>query len=328
MSSWIGRVLVVAASLGLGISGASGWAVGPGGGPSLGFGSPTPGLADQLREILLDQINRDRQAVAASSVEFSRPLSDAADRHCREMLANGFTNHWNLSGESPYLRYSRAGIPHFTSENISSIRATPFDSSPAGLEAALLERHRSLVDEKPPFDWHRRSILDPRQTHVGIGIAFGEEGLVLIEVFAKAYAEVDPLPDIATAGERVVQRGKVLDPRYSVDFVVVHWEPLPQPRTVRELREAAGSYSLPERERALWPRLPQTQLLDGRVVYPRYADGSSGDVVVSADGRFRVPIPWFAGEPGIYTVVTWICPAGESGLGRGFPVTSHSIRVE
>lgn len=284
-------------------------------------------LRKSLKARLLDEINRDRVRVGVRSVRFSELLSVQADLHSEEMLSTGFVSHWNQAGLKPYMRYSWAGFAHFTSENITAIRATPFDTSSEGLEQAMLLRHRSMVNEVPPMDLHRRSILDAQHTHVGIGLAFNESGLNLIEVYARVYLELEPMPASAASTADVSVRGRVLDPRFDVDYVAVHWEPIPQPLPVETLR-IPGPYGFPSQQLVLRRRLPRLRVVDGKAVHPQYTDGSRGEIEIGADGQFSGRIPWYAGASGVYTVVCWLSLKTEVGQGQGFAVTSHSIRID
>ena len=284
--------------------------------PSAFAGEPIS--ADKILELKLmvvEFINQDRQKASVDPVLFSEELSRMADTHCRELLDDKYTSHWNRAGWKPYMRYSREGLVDQTSENISSMDITHMEVSSQRLRQELAVRHQSMMDEKPPRDPHRQSILEPRHTHVGIGVAFSKLGIRLIEVFADRYVQVEPLPRRLKPSGQVLLAGKLLQRGYEVQAVSIFYEPLPRALSLAEL---AGSYmyGLPDDERILRPKLPEGI---------RYASPDSGNGEVEIRGRrFSCPIR-MGKDPGVYTLAVWIQEKYE---GKAFVATNISIFVE
>lgn len=250
---------------------------------------------DSLKLWLVERINQDRAREGARAVRFSAELSMTADQHCGEMLREKYTSHWHRSGWKPYIRYSQNNVNDHTSENIASIEQNRFKFDVHNLWKHLIERHESFLDEKPPNDLHRRSVLDPRHTHVGIGIAFDASGLKLIEVFAHHYLDLDPVPLRASLGNHLLLRGTLLSDDFQIKGVSIFYEPFPAPLSVAQL-ERTHAYSFPDSERVLYPRL----------AYPNtYADGRSGLVQIYGR-RFSAPILFVQSKPGVYTAAVWI----------------------
>ncbi len=243
---------------------------------------------------LVEQINADRQAAGLDAVEFSEELSKAADAHCQEMLAEDYTSHWNRAGWKPYLRYAQAGIRDATSENIHSVWAGGREQG--SLWDRIRDGHRSFMAERPPFDGHRRSILGARHTHVGIGVAYNDRDLRLIEVFGAKHAELDPIPARASLRDKLEVSGRLLNEGNQLLCIAVYYEPLPRPMTREEL-QVTGSYGLPAEEQLERPAL-QTR---------RYVDGTMGTVTTSGS-RFKMALRFWKARPGAYTVAVWIEP--------------------
>ncbi len=265
----------------------------------------------ELRLRLLTVINSDRRAAGASPVEYSDELAKAADAHCHEMLDGDYASHWDRNGWKPYLRYSAAGIRESTSENVHAVWTTHFREDK--LWDYLLEGHQGFMAEQPPNDGHRRSVLDPRHTHVGVGVAYHTSGLRMVVVFSGRYAQLDPLPLRATLKDNFAVSGRLLRRSDRLIGVSVLYEPLPKPMTVAALK-STYSYELPSEERVERPR----------VQGGRYLDGSRGTIDISGT-RFRVPLTFWKWQPGVYTVVVWI------DAGRGSPSfvgATTSILVE
>ena len=269
---------------------------------------------ERMKQRLLEQINRDRAAEGRAAVAYSEPLSRAADLHCREMLEQDYMSHWNIAGWKPYLRYSAAGVTDSTQENVSSLWSTHFDRDESQVWNSLLAAHRSFLAERPPNDGHRRSILEPRHTHAGIGIAFDDHGMRLVEVFGARYAELEPLPMRATLRDALMMRGRVLNLSHELMGVGVYYEPLPRPMSRADLK-LTGSYSLPNEDQMERPELSQGM----------YSDGSVGTVQVDRFGKFSARISFWKSKPGVYTAVVWL---RERGRREGFMGASWSVIVE
>jgi uncharacterized protein YkwD len=248
-----------------------------------------------LKLKLVDRINQDRRFARVPPVAFLDDFSLPADAHCREMLILDYTNHWNQSGLKPYMRYSLTGITDFTSENIASLFATLFTPTLYQLEQEMANRHDAFMLEKPPNDLHRQAVLDPWHTHVGIGIAFGRNNLKLVEVFARRYVEVKPLPARANLSDKLSLAGKILVGGLEVQAISVFYESLPEKQSFEELR-TLRNYGLPE------DRLNGRPLLRPSLFY---ADGTVGEIQISGN-NFLYPISFFRKKPGVYTVVIWL----------------------
>lgn len=260
---------------------------------------PTAEAPLEHRLQLVAQINQDRREAGVPPVEYSAELARAAAAHCQEMLREGYMSHWDRAGRKPYLRYSQAGIRDATQENVWSLWQTNFDTSAYGVRQAMREAHRSFMAEQPPFDGHRRSVLDPRHTHVGIGVAYDARGMRLVELFAARYVALEPVAERARLRDFLTVEGRVLEGGVELYAVSVYYEPLPQPMTPEELR-ATGSYGLPSEEQI--ERLGLSDM--------RYLDGTMGTIAVDAKRRFRMPLRFWKGKPGVYTVAVWVREGG------------------
>jgi len=264
----------------------------------------------EMRLRLVEMINADRKAAGIPPVEYSDQLSQAADEHCREMITGNYASHWNRDGWKPYLRYSAAGIRDHTSENIHAFWSTDF--RPERVWDYLAEGHRGFMAERPPNDGHRQSVLDPRHTHVGIGVAYDRGSMRMIELFSGRYADLDALPLRARLKDSVAVSGRLVRDSDKVLGISVFYEPLPRTMNRAELLETF-SYSLPREDRMERPRLLSAQ----------YVDGSTGTINV-AGRRFQMPLQFWKGKPGVYTVALWVDPGGKP----SFIGATTSILVE
>lgn len=287
------------------------------------------GPADETRLTLRDEflriINRDRIASGLTPVQLDPQASSVADDYCRDQIRNGTTGHFGIDGLAPYMRYSLAGGNDGVSENAAAWSAN-YRFSDRALYDMIQRSERAMMGERAPHDGHRRTLLDPSATHVGIGLAWQRGEFRLTQEFIRRYLEWKrPLPRNASETERVTASATPL-PGYRVEAVSVHHEPFPE-RLNAAVANAIDNYALPDKRHDYLPRLRSYRERHGNgaivEVSERYADGRRGDFPVAADGSFTFPIP-FTDGPGIYTVVVWV--RGRSGA--PIAASNVSIRVE
>jgi len=278
-----------------------------------------------LRESLLQMINRDRRQFGLAPVQLDPVTSAYADDYCRTQIRNGTTGHFTIDGLAPYMRYSFAGGNDGVSENAAAWSAN-YKFSASSLYDMMRRSEQAMIGEDPPHDGHRRTILDPFATHVGIGLAWERGEFRLTQEFIRRYLDWQrALPRTANAGERVMIKAK---PRsgFDVEAITVHKEPLPQPISAITAN-LINSYSLPDKRREYLPRLPSRTEVSGpfvRHLRQEYADGRRGDFDIADDGSFAFALPFNEG-PGIYTVVVWVRRHGSP---DSIAASNVSVRVD
>lgn len=248
----------------------------------------------EIRANLFDMINEERAVEKVPPVALDELATEVATRHAVDMVQGQFASHWGRNGLKPYQRYSFAGGADATAENVSAADNT-WSTKPDQLKQDTAYLHVRLYQEQPPNNGHRKTILAPQHTHVGLGIAVHELRLRIVELFVSRFVEVKPIARAWKPGESVPFAGKI-QKGYGLHYVEVFYEPLPEARDVGWL-ETTRSYSLPNESRILRPLVPPPYV---------YADGAAGVVNVEGDGNFRVPVSLYRNEPGIYTIATWI----------------------
>ncbi|MGZ7078055.1 MAG: CAP domain-containing protein [Thermoanaerobaculia bacterium] len=288
--------------------------------------SPADETRFTLRHELLRMINHDRKAEGLRPVELDAETSILADSYCRQQIRNGTTGHFTIDGQSPYMRYSFAGGNDGVTENAAAWSAS-YSFSDRALYEMMRRSEEAMMAEKPPHDGHRRAILDPYATHIGIGLSWERGEFRLTQEFLRRYVEwTRPLPRAAGLYEEIIGAAKPL-PGYRVEAISVHHEPIP-----RSLAPAAAnlieSYRLPDSRREYLPRLRSFTRRTGQgtleVIREQYSDGRRGDFSVANDGGFRFNVP-FADGPGVYTVVVWVRKAGDT---NSIAASNISIRVD
>lgn len=124
------------------------------------FARETSGLADvqAVRQEMLERINTIRRGIGLRPLELNPRLTDAAQAHAEDMLARSYYNHVSPEGTTPRQRVRAAGfMTDLVAENIAAGQTSPEDALGAWMHSSD----------------HRRNLLDPRLTHIGIGMALG-----------------------------------------------------------------------------------------------------------------------------------------------------------
>src|SRR5438132_2035005 len=166
-------------------------------------GGPIDETRFTLREEFLRLINRDRQQFGLRPVQLDALSSAVADTYCLEQIHNGTTGHFTLDGQAPYMRYSFAGGNDGVSENAAAWSAN-YRLTDRALYEMMRRSQKAMMGEVAPHDGHRRTILDPYATHVGIGLAWEGGEFRLTEEFVRRYMDWSrALPRRAAANDRV-----------------------------------------------------------------------------------------------------------------------------
>lgn len=248
------------------------------------------------REQLLKMVNNERAGAGLSQLKLDEFACQVASRHAHDMVTGGFLNHFGTDGLKPYHRYGLAGGTEALQENCSSAEGIE-SVSPLRVLNDLHDMHQSMIDEVPPRDGHRKTILFPYHTHVGFGIALKNRSLRLDELYLGRYLQFDPLITRAKPRSSVVVTGKHLTSNHFLFGVDVCFEPLPVSLSVDWLRQNPRPVSLPDAFVHLRPKVPEGTT---------YSDGGTGDFDWKPAGKFRVRVSLSKGEPGIYTLIFWI----------------------
>jgi uncharacterized protein YkwD len=125
------------------------------------FDRQTAGLRDleRIRAEMLARVNDIRRSAGLPPLLRSPELDRAAQEHARDLLVRGYYRHKSLEGTMPGDRALAAGYPTVqVAENLHEDRYS--------VEQTLDEWLRS--------PGHRRNLLDPGCTDLGLGLALGE----------------------------------------------------------------------------------------------------------------------------------------------------------
>ncbi|MDY6935368.1 MAG: CAP domain-containing protein [Spirochaetota bacterium] len=197
----------------------------------------------KLKLEILKEINTNRSRHGLRSLKLDILACRIASKTASEAVRGNYFGHWNLRGEKPYHRYAFAGGMHHVSENAAMRwRSVPMEKSYENVLNFIIDSHMAMYNEKSPHDGHRKNILNPWHTHVGLGFSLIENNFRYYEEYLNIYLEIEPLQTSIRAGESVKISGRVAAPNYGIFFVVVYYEPFPSPMTPKQIAQK-NSYS-------------------------------------------------------------------------------------
>lgn len=128
------------------------------------FARQTAGLADleNARAAALARVNAERAAAGLPPLALDARLNAAAQAHAEDMLLRSYYNHSTPEGAGASARVRKSGYPaRLVAENIAR--------GPVAVNEAM--------DNWMASREHRRNILHPGFTHLGVGIAVGRNSI-------------------------------------------------------------------------------------------------------------------------------------------------------
>jgi uncharacterized protein YkwD len=205
---------------------------------------------DPVKKAVFERINADRATCDLPPLAWDEAASRVADMFTAAQVREGTRGHFLLDGVPPYARTGLAGIFGMGAENSVSWTTTGANFRDSALHLAL-QGQAEMFGEKPPDDGHRRTILDPHATHVGVGWAQGGNQFRLAEEFQTRHLETLTLQQVALDPATVLFKGRTVAGQV-VRFVTIAVEPLPLPLSRAEVK-ARTRYAYPEARLALVP---------------------------------------------------------------------------
>lgn len=251
----------------------------------------------EARAYMVALVNRDRASMGLPPVELDEgPATRAAQRHAEDMARLGFLGHWGSDGSVPEQRYTEAGGVHMVLENalcFTDELPRKLDPNPL-IDPAQVERAESLFfDETPPNDGHRKNILKPTHTKIGVGVAQPVETKTELPTpcftheLVDDYGTYEPLPKRAKVGTTVRIEGELREGAKPTGVGIARLDK-PKPIVPAELNRRR-SYPVPKPYQMYW------------------GPGFVTPIPVRIEGRkFAIDVPLSDGDrPGMYEVSVW-----------------------
>ncbi|MDB4942335.1 MAG: hypothetical protein JWP97_1869 [Labilithrix sp.] len=254
----------------------------------------------EARRYMVQLVNRDRATHHLPPVVLDEgPATIAAQAHADDMAHLGYLGHWGSDGSVPEQRHTGGGGADMVLENalcFTDEKTRTLDPQPL-LEPSQVERAESLFfDEVPPNDGHRKNILRPGHTGIGIGVAqpVATPTELAVSCFAQEltdhYGTYAPVPRRAKVGAMVHVQA-TLAPGLRPTGVGVARAVPPAPLPVAELNKRR-SYPVPKPFQLYWGPgyvTPKPVLIEGSTLsidVPLSDHGQPGLYEISVFAKF------------------------------------------
>jgi uncharacterized protein YkwD len=204
---------------------------------------------EEIVQHALELINKDRAEFGLLPVELSS--NEAAQAHAEDIFRTKQISHWNIKGEKPYMIYTEYGGKGSIQQNIAiaGFSAQEYEQCRTNIlvDCEKIEalptinelQHEMMYNDKECCDdGHRNNILDPRHTHVSIGIVYDDYYLVLVENFENNYGL-----NVDAENSEIRISGTLLDGE--LDYIGIYYDEMPT-REVYEQNKQLISYSTGE----------------------------------------------------------------------------------
>ena len=245
---------------------------------------------DPVKLGVWQRINSNRAAAGLPPVAWDEDAARVADAFCAKQVREETRGHFLMNGFPPYARSALAGVFGMDSENAVAWTTTGANFQEPTLGLALAGQE-SMMSEKPPNDGHRRTILDPDVTHVGVGWAQGSGRFRMAQEFLARHLASLTLAQAAGNPATVLFKGQVLA-EYRLAFVTLAHETTPRPMT-RSQANARTHYEFPQSRLAFVPEGMKSLHVVGAETQDVVRLGQAGDF------SFR----FTPGIPGLWTIV-------------------------
>jgi uncharacterized protein YkwD len=278
---------------------------------------------DELVQHALDKINKDRADFGLPPVELSS--NQAAQAHAEDVFQTKQISHWMTNGEKPYMTYTRYGGEGSVQQNvaIAGFSAAQYQECKTSILVDCerieplstieeLEYEMMYKDKECCNDGHRDNILDPRHTHVSIGIVYDEYYLALVQNFENNYGL-----DVFVNNGQVRITGEL--PEGELEQVSIYYDEMPDEETYEQNKQLL-SYSTGELVAIAVKPLPPGYYYETPEGYSliqanRWGEGGSVNVMFNLAPAVE--------EDGVYTLFAVVKDGEET-----FDATSYAVFVD
>jgi uncharacterized protein YkwD len=196
----------------------------------------------KLKIAQLEIINSSRKKNNAPPVRLDILASRVANKMAKEAAENEFLGHWNMAGETPYVRYAFAGgNDHVTENAFGEWSSDNYNSSGQTIAAKMKSGHQQFMAEKPPADGHKVNVIAKSHNFVGIGFCLSGKQFRYYEEFIDRYFEFANIPSEVKAGAQFNITVKTNGDRF-LFYMIAYRQKFPTPISPEEISKK-GSYS-------------------------------------------------------------------------------------
>ncbi|HXV45712.1 MAG TPA: CAP domain-containing protein [Nitrososphaera sp.] len=278
---------------------------------------------EELVQHALDLINNDRADFGLPPVELSP--NQAAQAHAEDVFKTKRISHWMTNGEKPYMTYTRYGGEGSVQQNVAIAGFSAEQYEECRMNILLdcekieplstieeLEYEMMYKDLECCNDGHKDNILDPRHTHVSIGIVYDQYYLAFVQNFENNYEL-----DVQVVNGQVRISGELAEGE--LQQIGIYYDDMPT-HSIYEQNKHLLSYSAGELVAIVAEPLPPGYYYekpDGYTLIEanRWGEGVSVNVMFNLASAVR--------EDGVYTLFVLVKDGDET-----FDATSYSVFVD
>jgi uncharacterized protein YkwD len=278
---------------------------------------------EELVQHVLNRINKDRADFGLLPVELSS--NQAAQIHAEDVFGTRQISHWMTNGEKPYMTYTQYDGEGSVQQNVAIAGFSPEQHEQCVTNMLVrceeveplstidqLQYEMMYNDEGCCNDGHKDNILNPRHTHVSIGIVYDQYYLALVQNFENNYGL-----DVDVEDSEIEISGTLLEGQ--LDHIAIYYDEMPT-RAAYEQNKNLLSYSAGELVAVIVKPLPPGYYYESQEGYDiieadRWSE-QSDSVNIGFDLADAVE------EDGAYTLFA-LAKDGE----EMFDVTSYSVFV-
>jgi uncharacterized protein YkwD len=204
---------------------------------------------EELVQHVLNRINKDRSDSGLLPVELSS--NQAAQIHAEDVFRTRQISHWMTNGEKPYMTYTQYDGEGSVQQNVAIAGFSPEQYEQCVTNVLIeceeieplstidqLQYEMMYNDKECCNDGHKNNILNPRHTHVSIGIVYDQYYLALVQNFENNYGL-----DVEVEDSEIEMSGTLLDGQ--LDHIAVYYDEMPT-QAVYEQNKDLLSYSAGE----------------------------------------------------------------------------------
>lgn len=266
---------------------------------------------EPVARAVFERINLDRAQAGLSPVAWDEGAAAVARTFCEAQIREHTRGHFLMDGIPPYARTALAGLFGVQAENSTTWLSMSPEFQKSSVELALAGE-ADMLAEKPPADGHRRTILDPHATHVGVGWSLSRGSFRMAQEFLTRRLAQLTLSAAAQDPATILFEGRVAAP-YRIEFVTFSREPVPTGLTQSEA-SARTSYAYPKPRLAFTPEGRKSL----RVVGAETDDRLRVNGVYGGGGGFA--FPFTPPQPGLWTVLLYTSAGREEPRPGGLAV--------
>ncbi len=223
----------------------------------------------------IDYINSFRKSYKAQPVKFDVLASRVANMHAKMSVDNNYYGHWDINGNTPFLRWGLNGGKDHVTENVftkwgaMTFKGYTKDQIRKQIEAQYAGKLDKIMREgvdgfmaEGPGGGHHDALVDGHHNFVGIGLATtnvvetgkAEYRILYCEEYLDRYIEFDELNIVVAPNEKTTITGTIIPKDWGLYAIFVYYHPFPDPMTPDEIK---SRHSYPDytdkKHEMLWP---------------------------------------------------------------------------